>query len=64
MGNQQNLSLRVAERVFEAVFPSYGPIAPTGESICLASRGLGVRVPLGPRLLIEWLLSRQNPRWL
>ena len=23
MGNQQNLSPRVAERVFEAVFPSY-----------------------------------------
>ena len=47
MGNQQNLGPKVAERVFGAVFPSYGAVA-QWERNCFASRRLWVRVPPVP----------------
>ena len=37
MGNQQNLSPRVAERVFEVVFPSYMGLWRNWERRCFAS---------------------------
>lgn len=42
MGNQQNLSPRIAERVFEAMFPScFGAIAQLGEHLPCTQRVLG-----------------------
>ncbi len=49
MGNQQNLGPRVAERVFEAVFPSIWAVGLHGVVACLASRKFRwVQFPHGP----------------
>ena len=51
MGNQQSLGPIVAERVFGAVFPSYGAVA-QWERRCFASIRLRVQVPPVPLFVI------------
>lgn len=52
MGNQQNLSPRVAERVFEAVFPSYGALTQLGEYLLCKQAVMG-SIPIGSTLSLH-----------
>ncbi len=60
MGNQQNLSPRVAERVFEAVFPSYGGVAQLGEQRPCKSYVVGSIPITSTGVVFAWMAHRNK----
>ena len=59
MGNQQNLSPRVAERVFEAVFPSFMALWFSGRMVDCLSTGTG-STPVG----VVWQNSLETNKYV